>query len=95
MKERIAHFADIDTRRAMGYGPRPLVVPDLTRHHTVMNFGQGVHVDFGNGIRLIRCSDMYNWFFPNKVYSFNLQNKVYNVWNTNVGRYEERNYQGI
>lgn len=29
MKERIAHFADNDTRRAMGFGPRKLVVPDL------------------------------------------------------------------
>lgn len=27
--ERIAHFADIDTRRAMGVGPRRLVLPDL------------------------------------------------------------------
>ena len=27
--ERIAHFADIDTRRAMGFPPRRLVVPPL------------------------------------------------------------------
>jgi len=27
--ERIAHFADIDTRRAMGFGPRKLIAPDL------------------------------------------------------------------
>ena len=27
--ERIAGFADIDTRRAMGFGPRKLVIPDL------------------------------------------------------------------
>lgn len=27
--ERIAHHADIDTRRALGFGPRKLVLPDL------------------------------------------------------------------
>ena len=27
--EHIAHFADIDTRRAMGFPPRKLVVPEL------------------------------------------------------------------
>jgi hypothetical protein len=27
--ERIARYADIDTRRAMGFGPRRLVLPDL------------------------------------------------------------------
>ena len=27
--ERVAHFADIDTRRAMGFPPRKLVLPDL------------------------------------------------------------------
>jgi hypothetical protein len=29
MEERVAHFADIDTRRAMGVPPRRLVMPDL------------------------------------------------------------------
>jgi hypothetical protein len=29
MEQRIADFADIDTRRAMGFPPRKLVVPDL------------------------------------------------------------------
>jgi hypothetical protein len=27
--ERIAHFADIDSRRALGFSPRKLVLPDL------------------------------------------------------------------
>jgi hypothetical protein len=27
--ERIAHFADIDTRRAMGFDPRRLIIPDI------------------------------------------------------------------
>lgn len=27
--ERVAHFTDIDTRRAMGVPPRKLVVPDI------------------------------------------------------------------
>ena len=43
--ERIAHFADIDTRRAMGFGPRKLVLPDLNlpcNSLTYVEFNQGV-----------------------------------------------------
>ena len=34
MEERIARHADIDTRRAMGFPPRRLVLPDLKLKYT-------------------------------------------------------------
>ena len=43
--ERIAHFADIDSRRALGFLPRRLVLPDLELHCnsvTYVEFNQGI-----------------------------------------------------
>jgi len=43
--ERIAHFADIDSRRALGFLPRRLVLPDLDLpmvSKTYVEFNQGV-----------------------------------------------------
>jgi hypothetical protein len=43
--ERVAHFADIDTRRALGFLPRKLVVPDLDlpcNSATYVEFNQGI-----------------------------------------------------
>ena len=43
--ERIAHFADIDSRRALGFLPRRLVLPDLDLpmvSKTYVEFNEGV-----------------------------------------------------
>jgi hypothetical protein len=42
--ERIAHFADIDSRRAMGFLPRRLVLPDLVLpcSSEYVEFNQGI-----------------------------------------------------
>jgi hypothetical protein len=43
--EHIARHADIDTRRAMGVGPRKLVIPDLDlpcNSKTYFEFNQGI-----------------------------------------------------
>jgi hypothetical protein len=43
--ERIAHFADIDSRRALGFLPRRLVMPDLDlpcNSATYCEYNQGV-----------------------------------------------------
>ena len=52
--ERIAHFADIDTRRAMGFKPRRLVVPSLNiRILTENKGGHSFSVDFDSGISMV------------------------------------------
>ena len=69
--ERIAHFADIDTRRAMGFGPRKIVVPDLNIHppkrvqafiypklrNEMLNI-----VNLGNGARILYDDDTYIFY---------------------------------
>ena len=43
--ERIAHFADIDSRRALGFLPRRLILPDLElpcNSETYFEFNQGI-----------------------------------------------------
>ena len=51
--ERVAHFADLDTRRAMGFGPRKLVVPDLdlpcaSKEYTEFNQGRCRYIKLSN-----------------------------------------------
>lgn len=41
--ERIAHFADIDSRRALGFLPRKIIPPDLDLH--VVDFAKAVRLD--------------------------------------------------
>ena len=57
--ERIAHFADIDTRRAMGFQPRRLIVPSFniripkeyrSGHVFVVNFDSLYLLSFQNMI---------------------------------------------
>jgi|688.fasta_scaffold1064197_2 hypothetical protein len=43
--ERIAHFADIDSRRALGFLPRRLVLPDLD-----LPFQREEYIEFNRGI---------------------------------------------
>jgi hypothetical protein len=52
--ERIAHFADIDTRRAMGFPPRKLPLSDLNlKIPKEQKSGHLFSVEFDSGIRLI------------------------------------------
>jgi hypothetical protein len=51
--ERIAHFADIDSRRALGFLPRRLVLPDLDlpmalEEYTEFNQGRTRRFKLGN-----------------------------------------------
>jgi len=51
--ERIARHADIDTRRAMGFGPRRLVLPDLdlpmnSEYYTEFNQGRCRYIKLSN-----------------------------------------------
>ena len=51
MEERIAHFADIDTRRAMGFKPRKLPPTDFhVNFRRVEKVNSHFRIDFGNGI---------------------------------------------
>lgn len=61
--ERIAHFADIDTRRAMGFRPRRLVAPDLDlpcRSQEYVEFNEGVS-------RFIKLRNAQMYVFQNEI----------------------------
>jgi hypothetical protein len=50
--ERIAHFADIDSRRAMGFLPRRLVLPDLNLKLDFLPHGIGRKIQLGDAVSL-------------------------------------------
>jgi len=61
--ERIARHADIDARRAMGFGPRRLVAPDLDlpcRSQEYVEFNQGVS-------RFIKLRNAQMYVCPNEI----------------------------
>jgi hypothetical protein len=65
--ERIAHFADIDSRRAMGFLPRRLVLPDLdipcrTNEYVEFNRGISRFIKLRNA-KLYVCQDETAWQF--------------------------------
>jgi len=63
MEERIAHFADIDTRRAMGFLPRRLVLPEPELpmiSKTYVEFNQGVS-------RFIKLRNVNVYVCPNEI----------------------------
>jgi hypothetical protein len=51
--ERIAHFADIDSRRALGFLPRRLVLPVLDLKLDFVPHGRARKIDLGGAISLI------------------------------------------
>ena len=80
MEERIAHFADIDTRRALGFLPRRLVLPDLDlpcNSKTYFEFNEGASrfIELRNA-RLYVGPDETSWqfgtddFMTSRSYSF-------------------------
>ena len=66
--ERIAHFADIDTRRAMGFGPRKLP-PCHFDFPEIEDLAGYIRVKFNQDVRLTRHYhsefqfDSYAWVF--------------------------------
>ena len=56
--EHIAHFSDIDTRRAMGFGPRKIVFQHLNIH-TPKQVGNVTLVKLADGAEIIYDSDSY------------------------------------
>jgi hypothetical protein len=65
--ERVARFADIDTRRALGFSPRRLIAPDLD-----LPFASEQYVEFNEGVsRFIKlrnaqmyvCQNEISWVF--------------------------------
>lgn len=77
--ERIAHFADIDSRRALGFLPRRLVVPDLilpwSSEYVEYNQGISLWIKFQNAT-LYMCPNVISWqfgtkdFMTSRTYSF-------------------------
>ena len=62
--ERIAHFADIDSRRALGFLPRRLVLPDLD-----LPCNSVTYVEFNEGIsRFIKLRNANVYSFPNEIW---------------------------
>lgn len=78
--EHIAHFADIDTRRAMGFLPRRLVLPDMDlpmalEEYTEFNQGRTRRFKLRNaelyvGQLEIAWAFGTNDFMTNRTYSF-------------------------
>jgi hypothetical protein len=65
--ERIAHHADIDTRRALGFGPRRLIAPNLDlpcNSESYVEFNQGVSsfIKLRNA-HLYVCRNEIAWVF--------------------------------
>jgi hypothetical protein len=50
--ERIAHFADIESRRALGFLPRRLVFPDLNLKLDFLPHGIGRKIHLGDAVSL-------------------------------------------
>jgi hypothetical protein len=77
--ERIAHFADIDSRRAMGFLPRRIVLPDLvlpwSSEYVEYNQGISLWIKFQNA-KLYVCPNVISWvfgtnnFMTSRIYSF-------------------------
>ena len=65
--ERIAHFANIDTRRAMGFLPRKLHSVHFDFPEKIFNWGS-VKIVFGRGIEVTKFYyttkfNTYSWIF--------------------------------
>lgn len=80
--ERIARFADIDTRRAMGFKPRKLHVPDIkfVPPCLCLTVPPMIRWDFESGIQFsVGFADPLhknvNWYIGDKLYHFCLDCK--------------------
>lgn len=61
---RIAHFADIDSRRALGFLPRRLILPDLNLHVVSKEY-----IEFNQGVsRFIKLRNANVYVCPNEIW---------------------------
>lgn len=85
--ERVAHFADVDTRRALGFEPRKVVAPDLnlplcyTRYYSLSRV-----FDLQNARLIIREGEIL-WQFGNRFYLFRRHDGLIHEYNSRVTRY--------
>jgi hypothetical protein len=105
--ERIAHFADIDTRRAMGFPPRKIIPPDLNlpcNSETYVEFNQGVSrfIKLRNA-QLYVCRNEIAWvfgtndFMTSRSYSFRRADgfvSFYALLKTELSRHPDLNEDG-
>ena len=105
--ERIARHADIDTRRAMGFLPRKIALPDLN-----LPFDSKEYIEFAQGIsRFIKlrnahlhvCRNEIVWvvgtddFMTNRTYSFRRDDgfvSFYALLKTELSRHPDLNEDG-
>jgi len=105
--ERIAHFADIDSRRALGFLPRRLVMPDLDlpcNSATYCEYNQGVcrFIQLRNA-RLYVGPNVISWqfgtndFMTSRTYSFQRDDgfmSFYALLKTELSRHPDLNEDG-
>ena len=70
--ERIAHYADIDTRRALGFGPRKLVLPELNLFSDMEDYlKRRVYFIQLKNARIYKTGILTEWVFGgNRCYCF-------------------------
>lgn len=104
--ERIAHFADIDTRRAMGFGPRKLPKSNFNFPERQIGY-KTIKTVFGHGIEVTQFhyNDSWNayvWVFncddpPGNRRGFVFNNglvEVFNGWDRQVSWHPDFNENG-
>jgi len=101
--ERIAHFADIDSRRALGFLPRRLVLPDLNLKLDFVPHGCARKIRLGGAISLtVHPSGTTSWVFGGPrlttvtEYSFNSDGalRVWTLCMCEVSRHPDFNEDG-
>jgi hypothetical protein len=105
--ERIAHFADIDSRRALGFLPRKLVLPDLDlpfQRQEYIEFNQGISrlIKLRNAHLYVRCNEIAwqfgtNDFMTSRTYSFQRDDGLvsfYALLKTELSRHPDFNEDG-
>ena len=102
--ERIAHFADIDSRRAMGFLPRRLVIPKLDlpyiiEYESSINTPRRIKLQ---NAKLYVCPNVISWVFGNhfmtsRTYSFQRDDgfiSFYALLKTELSRHPDLNEDG-
>ena len=76
--ERIAHFADIDTRRAMGFTPRKLPQTNIVFPERIFGWGN-VKIKFDNGIKftVFHRQGIFCWAFNCNGHTWNQRSFVF------------------
>ena len=86
--ERIAHFADIDTRRAMGFLPRRLVLPELDLK--MISDWNDVGIIIFNTCQVALRPDEISWIFGLDDYFRTSRHYLFGRYNGRVNFYSMR-----